>query len=128
MAGSRSPGRAPVYKAYEVRDGKLLVGFTEETRRGLRLDQDDTVGFYIAGDDREFHHPRVRVIWEENVEKLVVWSDDVEQPVAVRYAWSNLPVGRLMNHLELPAYPFRTGDWPLTPHQSTGDYHRGTQK
>ena len=48
----------------------------------------------------------------------------MKQPVAVRYAWSNLPVGRLMNHLELPAFPFRTDDWPLTPHQSKGDYHR----
>jgi len=28
----------------------------------------------------------------------------------------------LMNARELPAYPFRTDDWPMTPHQSTGSY------
>jgi sialate O-acetylesterase len=120
--------KGPVFESHEVRDGKLVIGFSEQTRRGLRLDQDDEVGFYIAGEDRVFHHARVRVIREENVEKLLVWSDDVKQPVAARYAWSNLPVGRLMNHLELPAYPFRTDDWPLTPHQSTGDYHRNLGK
>jgi hypothetical protein len=27
-----------------------------------------------------------------------------------------------MNARELPAYPFRTDTWPLTPHQSTGSY------
>jgi hypothetical protein len=27
-----------------------------------------------------------------------------------------------MNGRELPAYPFRTDDWPLVPHQSTGEY------
>jgi hypothetical protein len=42
--------------------------------------------------------------------------------VAVRYAWSNLPHGTLLNFRELPAYPFRTDNWPLTPHQSTGTY------
>lgn len=120
--------KGPIYEAHEVRDGKLVIGFSEQTRRGLRLDQDDEVGFYIAGEDRVFHHARARVIREENVEKLLIWSDDVKQPAAARYAWSNLPVGRLMNHLELPAYPFRTDDWPLTPHQSTGDYHRNLGK
>ena len=67
---------------------------------------------------------------EDNPEgmKVIQSQDDVPQPVAARYAWSNLPVGRLMNHLELPAYPFRTDDWPLTPHQSTGDYHRNLGK
>ena len=120
--------KGPVFESHEIRDGKLVVSFSEQTRRGLRLDQDDEVGFYIAGEDQVFHHARARVIREENVEKLLVWSDDVPQPVAARYAWSNLPVGRLMNHLELPAYPFRTDDWPLTPHQSTGDYHRNLGK
>ena len=120
--------KGPVFESHEIRDGKLVVSFREQTRRGLRLDQDDEVGFYIAGEDRVFHHARVRVIREENVEKLLVWSDEVPQPVAARYAWSNLPVGRLMNQLELPAYPFRTDDWPLTPHQSTGDYHRNPAK
>ena len=54
--------------------------------------------------------------------QVVVWSDAVKSPVAVRYGWSNLPAGGLMNGRELPAYPFRTDTWPMVPHQSTGAY------
>ena len=50
--------------------------------------------------------------------------NQVTAPVAVRYAWSNLPLGSLMNARELPAYPFRSDDWPLIPHQSQGAYER----
>ena len=44
----------------------------------------------------------------EGVELLV----DVPQPLAVRYAWSVNPVCNLFNSEGLPAWPFRTDDWP----------------
>ena len=48
---------------------------------------------------------------------LVVWSDNVSEPVAVRYGWSNLPAGGLLNDRELPAYalgtPRSTGAAPV---------------
>jgi sialate O-acetylesterase len=38
-----------------------------------------------------------------------VWSDEVEQPRYVRYAWSDNPVNpNLYNREGLPASPFRT--------------------
>tara|TARA_B110000438_G_scaffold48409_1_gene48770 strand:- start:9101 stop:9688 length:588 start_codon:yes stop_codon:yes gene_type:complete len=112
--------RGPVYESMEVKDGKVAVRFEKDTARGLLLDQDVEVGFYLAGKDREFHHARARV--NKGDYSLIVWSDEVAEPVAVRYGWSNLPAGGLMNARELPAYPFRTDEWPLTPHQSTGSY------
>ncbi len=112
--------RGPLYESMEVEEKKLRVRFVEGTANGLRLDQDEEAGFYIAGADKEFHHARVRV--DGGDKSLVVWSDEVPEPVAVRYGWSNLPAGGLMNSRELPAYPFRTDTWPLTPHQSTGSY------
>jgi len=111
--------RGPVYEAMEVVKGKAVVSFEDGTARGLRLERDDECGFYIAGKDREFHHARARTVGDNRLE---VWSDDVPEPVAVRYGWSNLPAGGLMNGRELPAYPFRTDTWPLVPHQSTGAY------
>jgi sialate O-acetylesterase len=39
---------------------------------------------------------------------VVVWSDKVAKPVAVRYAWANNPVCNLYNKTGLPAFPFRT--------------------
>ena len=118
----------PVYEGYEVQDNKVEIRFVKETSEGLRINKDDDVGFYIAGEDGEFHHARARVTRMEGVDRLLVWSDEVPQPVAVRYAWSNLPNGRLMNSRELPAFPFRTDDWKITPHQSEGDYQRGIRK
>ena len=119
--GNRSiEWRGPVYESMEVKDGKVAVRFEKDTARGLLLDQDVEVGFYLAGKDREFHHARARV--DKGAYSVIVWSDEVAEPVAVRYGWSNLPAGGLMNARELPAYPFRTDEWPMTPHQSTGSY------
>ncbi len=122
--GQPFPWKGPIYTSHEIQGNRIIVHFETPTGRGLRLDKDDDIGVYIAGKDRVFHHARARVTRKNRTEQLEVWSDDVKQPVAVRYAWSNLPVGRLMNQLELPAFPFRTDNWPLTPHQSQGDYHR----
>ena len=111
--------RGPVYESMEIDSGKIVVTFAEDTNRGLLLKQDDECGFYIAAKDRQFHHARARIVKDS---KLQLWSEEVPEPVAVRYGWSNLPAGGLMNFRQLPAYPFRTDNWPLTPHQSTGSY------
>jgi sialate O-acetylesterase len=110
----------PVYESHSIEGGKVVINFKEETRRGLRLDQDVEVGFYVAGEDQVFHEARARVDGGKGT--VIVWHDEIPKPVAVRYAFSNLPMGGLMNARELPAYPFRTDDWPITPHQSTGSY------
>ena len=110
----------PVYESHKISNGKIVINFAEKTSRGLRLDQDVEVGFYIAGEDREFHEARARV--DSGKGTVIVWHEDIVKPVAVRYAFSNLPCGGLMNAREIPAYPFRTDNWPITPHQSTGSY------
>jgi sialate O-acetylesterase len=112
--------KGPVYRSMERKESKIVISFEEETCRGLVLDQDVEEGFYIAGEDRVFQHARARVDRGKN--QLIVWNDEIQEPVAVRYGWSNLPAGGLMNRRELPAYPFRTDTWPMTPHQSTGSY------
>ena len=44
--------------------------------------------------------------------KVIVSSEKVPYPVAVRYAWANNPECNLYNKTGLPASPFRTDDWP----------------
>ena len=45
-------------------------------------------------------------------DEVIVSSPDVPHPVAVRYGWAENPVCNLFNAEGLPAYPFRTDDWP----------------
>ena len=46
---------------------------------------------------------------------VLVSSDTVPQPVAVRFAWAWNPPVNLYNKDGFPAVPFRTQDWPVTP-------------
>jgi sialate O-acetylesterase len=65
-------------------------------------------GFAIAGADRRFVWADARI---ENG-RVLVWSDRVPRPAAVRYAWANNPAGaNLYNREGLPAAPFRTDAW-----------------
>ncbi len=98
----------PLYRSMVVEDGKAIIHFDHAgdglvARGGERLK-----GFSIAGEDREF-------VWADaKIEggTVVVQSDQVNEPVAVRYAWANNPVCNLYNEAGLPASPFRTDDWP----------------
>lgn len=67
-------------------------------------------GFMIAGKDQKFHWAKAWV--RENA--VIVWCDDVQDPVAVRYGWTDDNMeDNLMNAEGLPASPFRTDDWIL---------------
>jgi len=61
-------------------------------------------GFSIAAADKSFV-PAKAVIRGDQV---LVWSDQVAAPVAVRYGWANVPDVNLFNQAGLPASPFRT--------------------
>ncbi|MEX0720543.1 MAG: hypothetical protein WD059_07735 [Balneolaceae bacterium] len=68
---------------------------------------DDVLGFAVAGEDQKFHWAKAEI--EGN--NVVLWSDEVENPVAVRYAWADNPDVSLYNKEGLPAVPFRTDEW-----------------
>ena len=61
----------------------------------------------IAGEDKVFH-PAKAVI---EGDKVVVTSEKVTKPAAVRYGWKNFPVVNLFNKAGLPASPFRTDEF-----------------
>ena len=126
--GSNDPleWKGPLFKEAIFQSGKAYVTFQNGTDRGLRLDQDVDVGFVLAGEDKKFHHAKAKITQSKIDKKpqVEIWCDEVKNPVAVRYAFSNLPIGGLMNAREIPAYPFRSDNWPMTPHQSTGSYNR----
>lgn len=65
--------------------------------------------FEVAGDDRIFHAAQARL----EGETIVVSSDAVPSPVAVRFAFTNTAQPGLFNQAGLPASCFRTDQWPL---------------
>jgi sialate O-acetylesterase len=67
----------------------------------------ELAGFAIAGSDQKW-------VWGKAVIEggsVVVSSDQLSSPVAVRYDWANCPAGNLYNKDGLPASPFRTDKW-----------------
>ena len=65
--------------------------------------------FTIAGEDQNFV-PATAVIENDTV---VVSSDKVPKPVAVRFAWDQTAEPNFFNKEHLPASPFRTDDFRL---------------
>lgn len=97
----------PTYAHMAVEGNKIRIGF-EHTDGGMVSPGGDLRGFAIAGADRKF-------VWANATidgDSVVVWSDQVAEPVAVRYGWANNPDCNLYNRAGLPANPFRTDDWP----------------
>ena len=108
-----------VYQQPGVATGPMFVGCTSEPDGrlrcrfrhfggGLLIHGDRLRHIAIAGRDQHF-------VWAEakvEGDTLVVWSPQVAQPAAVRYAWSDNPVGcNLGNVAGLPAFPFRSDDF-----------------
>jgi sialate O-acetylesterase len=63
--------------------------------------------FTIAGEDQKFY-PATATI---DGATIVVHSDQVANPVAVRYAWCDIATPNLVNKEGLPASLFRTDAW-----------------
>ncbi len=97
----------PLYAGHRIEQDKFVVGFTE-IAGGLRLRSGDRLtGFLIAAVDQVFRPAQARI----DRDSVVVWHPDIQEPVAVRYAWAEDPDWSLMNTAELPASPFRTDSW-----------------
>lgn len=93
---------SPVYKSYKIRGDKMTVSFTPaKTLRKF----DDLIGFEISGKDQVFYPAKAKT----SGNKVVVWSEKVKNPVAVRYGWKGDDSAiNLFTEEGLPVSPFRT--------------------
>ncbi|MFH1748201.1 MAG: sialate O-acetylesterase [Planctomycetota bacterium] len=109
---ARTYGRAdlvysgPLYKSMKVEGARIRLSF-EHVGGGLVCDGDALTHFVIAGADRRFVPAQARI----DGATVVVWSDAVSEPVAVRYGWGTADQPNLKNREGLPASSFRTDDW-----------------
>ena len=99
----------PLYESFTVEGNNVRLHFTHGA--GLKTrDSQPVHSLAIAGEDHKF-------VWAESKiegQTLIVWSPQVPNPVAVRYAWGECAPVNLINGAGLPASGFRTDDWPVS--------------
>ena len=126
----------PVYERMEIKNGRVILSF-KHTDGGLKAapladtyivnssknqraplvrnsPKSQLEGFAICGKDKHWE-------WAEAAiegENVVVWSEKVPSPVAVRYAWADNPTCNLTNASGLPAGSFRTDNFPQVTAQA----------
>ena len=81
---------------------KVMISF--DHAEGLYVKGDKLNCFEIAGQDNVYYPATAKI--KDNL--VIVQSDKVKIPVAVRFAWSNTATPNLFNSANLPASCFKT--------------------
>jgi sialate O-acetylesterase len=98
----------PIYQGCERHGQAMSISFSHVGTGLNTRDGQVPSHFTIAGADKAFHPAQAKIVGS----RVVVSSEEVADPVAVRFAWSNTAEPNLQNKEGLPASPFRTDDWP----------------
>lgn len=106
--GEKITPAGPQYDSMTVNGSEAVIKF-KNVGAGLEAKDGDLKGFTIAGEDKKFYNAKARI----EGDTVIVSSDAVKEPKAVRLGWANYPVVNLWNKDGLPAHPFRTDDWPV---------------
>ena len=85
------------------------VSTRDQTADGSASPSSELKGFAIAGDNHKWLWADAKI----DGDGVLVWNNALEHPVAVRYDWSDFPLGNLYDESGLPAALFRTDAWPL---------------
>ena len=109
--GVAIPYHSPQYKSHAKADNKIVLTFDHVDGGWRPFDVKEPRGFAIAGEDKKFVWATANLLKDNTIE---VYSDQVTNPVAVRYGWADNPVVNLFDGAGLPLTPFRTDDWPGT--------------
>jgi len=101
----------PMYQSVKFEGNKATVNFTQTGGGLVAKNKYGYVNcFSVAGADHKFVWAKATINSDNTV---VVYSDEVKNPVAVRFSWANNPDDfNLYNKEGLPTNPFRTDDWP----------------
>jgi sialate O-acetylesterase len=93
----------PVFDKLAINGNQAVLTF-QHVGDGLVAKGDKLTGFEISGGGTNFV-AATAIIKDDTV---IVTSEAVKAPVAVRFGWSQVPDGNLFNKNGLPATPFRT--------------------
>ena len=101
--GEKITYSGPVFDKLKVTGSNAILSF-QHLGDGLMVKGDTLKGFEISSDHKTFV-PAQAVIAGDTV---VVTSETVKTPVAVRFGWTTVPDTNLFNKNNLPATPFHT--------------------
>lgn len=101
--GERIEFSGPLLKSAEF-DSKQAVLHFDHIGGGLMSKNGDLKGFEISGIDKKYLQAKAIIVDDT----VLVASEQVKNPVAVRYGWTNAPDVNLFNKEGLPASPFQT--------------------
>lgn len=97
----------PIYRGMHLKDGRAYLEFNHADM-GLTSFGEPLTNFEISGMDKVFYPAQAEITQRDG---LIIWSDKVPDPVAVRYGWKNWVRGDLFDTYGLPAPSFRTDNW-----------------
>jgi len=98
----------PLYESMKVHGDRVHILFKETNTGLVAKGGGELKGFMIAGPDNKFVPAKA----ETDGKKVIVWSDQVAHPEAVRYGWADNPYGMNLYNRDLlfkdglPAPPF----------------------
>jgi len=100
----------PVYKRMEVSKGKINLYF-DNAPNGFIIKGPEKQGteFLIAGSDQNFLPAEVEI----KKDRIIVSNNQIANPVAVRFSFSNVGMSNVFNKEGLPVIPFRTDSWEV---------------
>lgn len=96
----------PTFLSAQREGSAMRIRFTH-AGGGLVAHDKPVQSLEVSGADKVFRAAVARI----ERDTLLVWSPEVREPVAVRYAWRNHPEANLYSGAGLPAVPFRSDDW-----------------
>ncbi len=96
----------PIYADCRKEGNQIIVAFNHVGNGLVANDGQELAEFAIAGEDRVFVWARAKIVGDH----VVVWHENIPDPVYVRYGWADNPVNpNLYNREGLPASPFQAG-------------------
>lgn len=105
--GKELVASGPMFCKYRIEGNTIRISFTDAGSGLKTTDNLPPREFTVAGVDKKFYRASARIIKDE----IIVTSDKVSNPVAVRYAWSDNPNCNTVNGEGFPVVPFRTDQW-----------------
>lgn len=91
----------PLYRSHIVKNGKIEISF--DYCEGFEI-KGERVGFEIAAVDGEYKNADFIL----DGDKILVFNNEITEPVNVRYQWTNYGDVALFGKNGLPVAPFRT--------------------